>query len=347
MIRFGVLQFRGQAVTALAALLAAALVLIVTGAHLDYLFDASGLAACRSAAGCQALAGQLAEKVRDYSPFQLLYWGGLYVLYVVPALVGTFWGAPLIAREIETGTFRVAWTQSVSRTRWLVVKLALGGLAAMAAAGLLSLMVAWWASRVDPLDPFGMNRLQPAMFGARGIVPIGYAAFAFALGVTAGMLIRNTVPAMAVTLAAFAAVEGAVIAWIRPHLITPVRAVMPLNLATVQAVGNNVGAPASNNLFVSAPVTEPGGWVYSSQVLGAAGHTSLGPEPQVCVSGGPWQSCLTALGRLHLRQAVTYQPTSHYWPLQWAETSLFLAVAAVQSASMRNGKPLMVWLPQV
>ena len=328
MIRFGVLQFRGQAVTALAALLAAALVLIVTGAHLDYLFDASGLAACRSAAGCQALAGQLAEKVRDYSPFQLLYWGGLYVLYVVPALVGTFWGAPLIAREIETGTFRVAWTQSVSRTRWLVVKLALGGLAAMAAAGLLSLMVAWWASRVDPLDPFGMNRLQPAMFGARGIVPIGYAAFAFvALGVTAGMLIRNTVPAMAVTLAAFAAVEGAVIAWIRPHLITPVRAVMPLNLATVQAVGNNVGAPASNNLFVSAPVTEPGGWVYSSQVLGAAGHTSLGAEPQVCVSGGPWQSCLTALGRLHLRQAVTYQPASHYWPLQWAETSLFLAVA--------------------
>jgi hypothetical protein len=327
MIRFSLLQFRGQAVTALAALLAAALVLIVTRAHLDYLFAASGLAACHSAASCPALAGQLAEKVRGYSPFQLLYWGGLYLLYVVPALVGTFWGAPLIAREIETGTFRVAWTQSVSRTRWLVVKLTLGGLAAMAAAGLLSLMVAWWASRVDPLDPFGMNRLQPAMFGARGIVPIGYTAFAFALGVTAGMLIRNTVPAMAVTLGAFAAVEGAVIAWIRPHLIAPVHAVLPLNLATVQAVGNNVGAPASNRLFVSAPVAEPSGWVYSSQVLSAAGHTSLGPEPQICASGDPWQSCLTALGKLHLHQAVTYQSASRYWPLQWAETSLFLALA--------------------
>jgi hypothetical protein len=327
MIRFSVLQFRGQAVTALAALLAAALVLVVTGAHLDYLFDASGLAACRSAASCPALAGQLAAKVRGYGPFQLLYWGGLYVLYVVPALVGTFWGAPLIAREIETGTFRVAWTQGVSRARWLVVKLALGALASMAAAGMLSLMVSWWASRVDPLDPFGMNRLQPAMFGARGIVPIGYAAFAFALGVTAGMLIRNTVPAMAVTLAVFAAVEGAVIAWIRPHLITPVRAVMPLNLATVQDAGNNVGAPPSNGLFVIAPVAEPSGWVYSSQVLSAAGHTSLGPDPRACASGSPSQSCLTALGRLHLRQAVTYQPPSRYWPLQWAETSLFLALA--------------------
>jgi hypothetical protein len=323
MIRFSLLQFRGQAVTALAALLTAAVVLVVTRAHLDYLFDASGLAACHSAAGCPVLAGQLLEKLQGYSPFQLLYWGGLYLLYVVPALVGTFWGAPLIAREIETGTFRVAWTQSVSRTRWLVVKLALGGLASMAAAGLLSLMVAWWASRVDPIDPFGMNRLQPAMFGARGIAPIGYAAFAFALGVTAGMLIRNTVPAIAVTLAAFAAVEGVVIAWLRPHLITPVHAVMPLNLATVQASGTTL----SNVWFVSAPVAEPGGWVYSSQVLSAADHPSLGPEPQVCASGGPWQSCLTAIGKLHLQQTVTYQPGSRYWPLQWAETSLYLALA--------------------
>jgi len=47
---------------------------------------------------------------------------GLVVL-VVPALIGVFWGAPLIARELETGTFRLAWTQSVTRTRWLAVKL--------------------------------------------------------------------------------------------------------------------------------------------------------------------------------------------------------------------------------
>jgi hypothetical protein len=101
MIRFSLLQFRGQAVTALAALLAAALVLVVTGAHLSYLFDASGLAACHSPGGCPALAGQLLDHVRGYAPFQALYWTGLYLLYVVPALAGTFWGAPLA----ETGVY--------------------------------------------------------------------------------------------------------------------------------------------------------------------------------------------------------------------------------------------------
>jgi hypothetical protein len=328
MIRFGWLQFRGQAVTALAALLAAAIVLGVTGAHLDYLFDTSGLAACRPPSACPALAEALLEKLHGYGAFQVLYWAGIYVLYVVPALIGMFWGAPLISREIEAGTFRLAWTQSVGRTRWLAVKLGLAGLASMAAAGLLTLMVTWWASRVDPLDPFGMNKLQPAMFGARGIVPIGYAAFAFALGVTAGMLIRTTVPAMAVTLVAFAAVQAAVIAWIRPRLIAPVHVTMPLNLATVQDVGTNVGAPAGNNLFVSAPVSEPGGWVYSSQVLSAAGHASLGSQPRACAASS-WPSCLAALGRLHLQQTVTYQPASRYWPLQWAETAVFLGLAAL------------------
>jgi len=39
-----------------------------------------------------------------------------------PALLGIFWGAPLIARELETGTCRLAWNQSVTRTRWLTVK---------------------------------------------------------------------------------------------------------------------------------------------------------------------------------------------------------------------------------
>ena len=60
-----------------------------------------------------------------------------YVVVVVPALIRLFWGAPLVSRELETGAFRLAWTQSVTRTRWLAVKLAAAGLAAMAVAGLV------------------------------------------------------------------------------------------------------------------------------------------------------------------------------------------------------------------
>jgi hypothetical protein len=309
MIRFSWLQFRGQAVAALAALLTVAVVLVITRQQVNHLYGAGGLTSLH------------ADGV-----FGPVYWGGIFVMYAVPAIVGMFWGAPLIARELETGTFRVAWTQGISRRRWLAVKLGFVGLASVAAAGLLSLMVTWWASRVDPLDPFGMNKLQPAMFGTRGVAPIGYAAFAFVLGVTAGMLIRNTVAAIAATPVVFGVVQAAVIVWIRPRLIAPAHAVMPLNLATVQDVSRNVGVPPSDGLFVSAPASEPGGWVYSSQVLSATGRTSLGPYPRACVSGAQ-QACNAALAKLHLLQTVTYQPASHYWPLQWAETGVYLALA--------------------
>ena len=98
-----------------------------------------------------------------------------------PSLIGMFWGAPLIARELETGTFRLAWTQSVSRMRWLLVKLGLVGLASAAVGGLLSLMVTWWYS---PIDKVNQGRFGAAAFGLHGFVPAGYALFAFALGAT-------------------------------------------------------------------------------------------------------------------------------------------------------------------
>jgi hypothetical protein len=326
MIRLSLLQFRGQALAALAALLTMAVILIATGLQVNHLYAASGLGSCPAAAGCPALASALLAKLHADGIFGVVYWSGIFVLYAVPAIIGMFWGAPLVARELEAGTFRLAWTQSVNRARWLAVKLALVGLASMAAAGLLSLLVSWWARQVDPLDPFGMNRLQPAMFSARGIVPIGYAAFAFTLGVTAGMLIRHTVAAIAVTPVVVGLIEGVMIGWIRPRLIPPVHATMPLHLATVQSVGTSAGAPANNNLFVVAPVPEPSGWVYSSQVFSAAGRSSLGPQPRACATG-PLPSCLAAVGKLHLQQAVTYQPADRFWPLQWAETGVMLGLA--------------------
>ena len=66
-----------------------------------------------------------------------LYFGGIVVVYVLPAIIGLFWGAPLVARELEAGTHRLVWNQSVTRTRWLGTKLAVVGLASVAAAGLL------------------------------------------------------------------------------------------------------------------------------------------------------------------------------------------------------------------
>ncbi|MGO9082050.1 MAG: hypothetical protein ACLQDY_23950 [Streptosporangiaceae bacterium] len=86
----------------------------------------------------------------------------------MPAIIGIFWGAPLITREIEAGTFRLAWNQSITRGRWLAVKLGFIGLTAMATAGLLSLMITWWARRIMPVDrPLGPFHL-PAGLGVPG-----------------------------------------------------------------------------------------------------------------------------------------------------------------------------------
>ena len=126
---------------------------------------------------------------------------------MVPALIGLFWGAPLVARELETGTFRLAWTQSVTRTRWLAVSSAVvgPGLGGRGRAAQPDGDVV-----VEPDRPVDRGARLSAMFDQRDIVPVGYAAFAFALGVTAGVLIRRTLPAMAATLVVFVAVRLAV-----------------------------------------------------------------------------------------------------------------------------------------
>jgi hypothetical protein len=221
-------QFRIQVWVALGALALAAIVLGATDPHLAHVYRTGGLATC-TADNCVSAQAAFFSAVKADSTYPALYFAGIGILYLTPILIGMFWGAPLIARELEAGTLRLAWTQSVTRTRWLSVKLGLAGLAAILTAGLLSLAVTWWASPIDQADalpgqaPYGglPNRFLPLIFGARDIAPLGYAAFAFAVGVTAGVLVRRTLPAMAVTLAVLAAVQIAVPVAVRAHYHAP------------------------------------------------------------------------------------------------------------------------------
>ena len=66
------------------------------------------------------------------------------LLQVTPVLIGIFTGAPLLARELESGTFRFAWTQGAGRTRWVLVKLVLLAAAVTGAAAAFSLLFSWW-----------------------------------------------------------------------------------------------------------------------------------------------------------------------------------------------------------
>src|ERR1700722_2866252 len=194
MIRLSMLQFRIQAITAAVTLAAFTILLAATGPHLASTYAADGLDSCHGAS-CTNLADYFAGSLIR-SPYYVLWLLSTGVILLAPAVIGLFWGAPLIARELETGTAALAWNQSVTRTRWLAVKLAVGALAAMAVTEALSLMQTWWAAPISQAGAdaasvgFAQSRFSQLNFPTHGIAPLGYAAFAFALGVTAGALIK-------------------------------------------------------------------------------------------------------------------------------------------------------------
>jgi len=319
MIRFAWHRFRAQALVALGALAVLAVVLAITGIQLAHAYDAA-VAACRPRGDC---ASKLGNAFNFPSNSELTLANLLNALVVaVPGLTGMFWGAPLIAREFETGSFRLAWTQGVTRTRWLAVKLGVAGVASMSAAGLLSLMVTWWSSPIAAVDGGRLNS-----FHNSGVAPVGYAAFAFALGAAAGLLIRRTLPAMAVTLAIFAAVTFAFPVWVRPHLIPPVQTTVTLSTASINGF---TLSPDGRTLSVQTASPDiPGAWILSTQLTTPDGRpASAEPGTGACgpnASGS--SSCEAYIESLHLRQTVTYQPAGRYWPLQWYETGIYLAVA--------------------
>src|SRR5581483_4580213 len=167
------------------------------------------------------------------------------------------------------------------------------------------------------------HRMTPDVFGGRGIVVIGYAAFAFALGVAAGVITRRTLVAMAITFAVVVVALVAAPLWIRPHLMTPVHAYVPLNTQDIRGFGmSDVG----RRVFVEAEANVPGAWVLSNAVVGSDGKPFTGPaDPNACNRDTSPKRCFDWLASLHLRQSLSYQPMTRFWALQWRETVLYLA----------------------
>jgi hypothetical protein len=344
-------QFRAQAITAAAALAAFAILLAATASHLSSSYDSSGLTTCHGAA-CAGLASTFLSNLASGggfavvpgSGYAILYFLSVLVILIAPAVTGVFWGAPLIASELEAGTFRLTWNQSITRTRWLAVKLALIGVAAMAVTEAFSLLQAWWAGPIGKAvglggssSIFSETRFGAFVFPTHGITPLGYAAFAFALGVTTGLLARRPIPAMATTLAIFAAVQFINPLWIRPHLFPTSH-----TTTTIAAAQADVSLKANPKLVltVGAVPGQPGAWIISSEGVNAAGQP-VRAIPAACeqvvsdtlgshrgTAAGPGSATLNNCVASHgIRVAESYQPASHYWPLQWSETGMFLALA--------------------
>lgn len=201
---------------------------------------------------------------------------------------------------------------------------------------LLSLALTWWAAPIDKATdaatssttPIGFYfpRLAVQMFPARGVVPAGYAAFAFTLGVTLGLLLRRVLPAMALTIVGYVAAQVAMAAWVRPGLLAARHLTMWITSANLM----------NFNSGVTRDVPRPGAWITGQQLVTSADHaTTLPSWAATCFGSSPGSENLACFARLHrlYRVIVTYQPAGRFWTLQLGELGIYLALALALSVA--------------
>ncbi|MET7401748.1 ABC transporter permease subunit [Dactylosporangium sp. NPDC005572] len=308
-------QLRTQVLVAVVGLAVFAAYLVYLGFRIrhDYLADVVNCVPSDCASSRRLFADRYVAQV------SLL---GLLLL-ALPGIVGAFWGAPLVARELETKTDLLVWNQSVTRGRWLAVKLLVVGAAAVAVSGAFSLLLTWSVSRYDQ---WAGDRFAAMSFAARNVVPLGYAAFAFVLGVLVGLLVRRTVPAMAIVLAVFAALQVVVPTAVRSHLLPPVSSTVAFNGEAMQHAHGFGMSPETGASIVGYVM--PGTWPMDSQfkVFNADGTPYTSTQSRQCMTGTPDKDfeCMT---QQNLHFSYTYQPGSRYWPFQWIELSAYTLLA--------------------
>lgn len=302
-------QHRKQALFTLGALVALAAIMVPTGLAMHTKFDSLGLPACRAALGSASMITQTEEVGRCTGlghQFEQQFGGMVFVavLFVVlPVLVGVFFGAPLVAREVEQGTHRLVWTQGVSRLRWALVKFGLVGGITVVLAVVYALGVSWW---FEPLVTASTGRLGYFSFDVQGVVPIAYTLFALALGVFAGTYWRKVLPAMGIALVGFAAVRVAIEVLARPRYL-------PARTLTFFPDGNQT------------PNTASGDWVLSQGVRNAAGEMVL-PNSEIgpCGAGG----CGPSEAGAGAYNWLEFQPGDRFWTFQAIETGIFVLLTA-------------------
>jgi len=274
------------------ALLAA--LLVPTGIHMANAYNQDGLASCVGALKDSACGGKIGDFQTRFEPLShLIDWFTL-----IPGVIGVLLAAPFIF-DLEHGTYRLAWTQSITRRRWLAGKLALPVAAGVIAAGALILLLTWWRTP----DVHINGRLDNGTYDAEGTVAIGYTLFALGLALALGAVWRRAAASLTVAFVGYFAFRIFVDTWLRDRLVSPLkvtwrdappRALNNANIVSEHVVGGHI------------QLKPPGG------VLG--GHA------QLAVPSGPSGRPLVE---------TLYHPASQFWQLQLAETGIFLGLALV------------------
>jgi hypothetical protein len=305
-------QHRIQLLTGAAILAVFAVLLLVTGLQMASQWH-SALVACTATHSCGDQGG--------------LFLGNRAVGFLVimtlgaPVLAGLFWGAPLVAAELETGTSQFAWMQSITRRRWLAIKAGWMLLAAAVWGGVISALVTWWSG---PDNALHLDAFNPGRFDIMGLVPVAYALFAMALGIAAGTLLRRTLPALAITLAGFIAVRAVIALWLRPHYMSAVTVFYKVTAGYT---------PRGSYWQLAQGILGPDGRAISTDTVGPviagvpATYLPASCAPPNAGAGPIAPACARALARFH--GFVTYQPAGRYWTFQGIETGIFVLLAAI------------------
>ena len=319
-------QHKKQALIEASIISVAALLLLLSGYQMIHLFKSSGLAKCLATAGADC--GDLRDSFSNhYNGYQFM----VPLFLLAPVLFGMFFGAPLISREIENGTHRLAWTQGVTRKRWISTRTAAVVGLAIAGSAALAYLVTWWSR---PLVASGSGRFQPGIFDLRGIVPVAYAVFAVMLGVAIGAVVKKTLPAIGLTLVGFAAVRVPITLYLRQHYMAAKHSVAAFGNAFKGPVpfGNGIWVISQNTIDrVGNIVSRGGGLNFDYLAARCPGIQPPIPIPngaRFAKGAGPdaIQSCINHLG---LRMTSTYQPASRFMTFQWIEFGIFIALAAL------------------
>jgi phosphotransferase system glucose/maltose/N-acetylglucosamine-specific IIC component len=287
---------RTEGLIALAVLGLIAALLIPTGISMANAFHHDGLSACLGTNPSYACNNALNDfQSKFQSLFTLTGW-----LTLIPGLIGVLLAAPFIL-ELETGTYRLAWTQSITRRRWIAVKLTVPIVSALLIGGALILLMTWWRSPFVQLN----GRLDTGTYDSEGTVILGYVLFALALALAVGVILRRAVVAIIVAFIGYFIARIFVDAWLRQRLVTPLSATWKASQAQ----------PADLNHAWVLKMTGSGPGIVRTGGGGLFG----GAHAQAAAS--------KLVGKITMH--AVYQPPSHFWPLQLTETGLFAGVALV------------------
>ncbi|MGH3207428.1 MAG: hypothetical protein ACRDNO_06685 [Trebonia sp.] len=258
-------QHRPQALTALGVFAFIVVYALAFGLWMRSAFDSDAIGGCLArsgGAGCGAAISSFVHSAQGGAEAPLTLF-----LLVVPGVLGATVGAPLLGQELERGTWQLAWTQTVPRTRWLVAKLGLIIAALVVFGAALTAVMAWsWS----PLNKVSVRTLPPR-FVAEGLVLTCSLLCAFGLALLAGLLLRNTIGAMVAGYFAWEVFFGVAILLTGPLQLFSATKTIPCGGAACAAASTGSVPPVTGNLgdLVNS-VTRDGGHLVVNYVPASA-----------------------------------------------------------------------------